>query len=443
MSLESIINVAITGSARGVSRKGFGMPLVVGFHTAWLEKFRIYNLATALADMVTDGISATGPIYRAVQGLASNSPKPNQVTIGRLGTTFTHKGTITVKAGTVETGKVYSIQATSPAGAVTLASYTALGTDTPSLIAAALGAQLALITGLGATVTGPAIDWLADNTGEAWRFSLSAQLFEFADTTVDTGLAADISAITQLAPDWYGLILADAPSKARILACAALVETMERIFGTVTHNTDDLDSSATTSTCAALKASQYFRTFCIYSADQNAHAAATWMGNRFPFDPGSQTWAYKPLSGVVVDALTATQEAGLAVKNANSYVTVAGVPVTVDGRMASAEWIDVVRGRDWLVARMRERLFSLLVNNKKIPFTNPGIQLVTSQVEAQLAEGITANYLAASPAPIVTAPAAEDVSDADKIERTLPNVYFEATLAGAIHKIRLNGVLKV
>ena len=111
--------------------------------------------------------------------------------------------------------------------------------------------------------------------------------------------------------------------------------------------------------------------------------------------------------------------------------------------MGSGEWIDVIRGRDWLVVRLRERVFGLLINAPKVPFTDPGIAQVTAQFTAQMEEGIGNDYLAAEPAPIVTAPTAAEVSDADKIARTLPEVDVAAPPAGASHKIRATGVLRV
>lgn len=444
MSLESIVNVSITSNSRGVSQKGFGTALVIGYHTAWLQRYKVYSLGTALADLVADGIPAGSPIHRRVQGLASSTPKPDKVVIGRLGTAPTHKGTITVKTGTVETGKVFSVVVIDPSGVEHECAYTAVNADTPTIVAAALNTLITALTGITSTSSGAVISWTADTDGQIWRFTaMSRELFDFEDTTADSNLVTDLSAITTLYPDWYGLILADAPSKARILALAAAVETMERIQIAVTRDTGCLDGGSTTDLFAALKAALYYRTAAIYSADQASDAAATWVGNRFPFEPGSSTWAYKPLSGVVVDELTTSEQTAAAGKNGNIYVEVAGAPITLDGKMGSGEWIDVVMFRDWLVSRIREAIFGLLINTQKIPFTDAGVQLVTSTIESVLTLGINRGGLAATPAPFVTAPAVADVSDADKIARTLPDVYFEATLAGAIHKLRISGVLKV
>jgi hypothetical protein len=87
------------------------------------------------------------------------------------------------------------------------------------------------------------------------------------------------------------------------------------------------------------------------------------------------------------------------------------------------------------------RIFALLINNQKIPYTDLGIDLIKSTIAAVLEDGIRAGGLAASPAPTVTAPAAADVDAITKATRVLPDVTFGATLAGAIHQLEIAGNL--
>ncbi len=444
MSLESIVSVTISSNSRGVSRKSFGVPLVAGKHDAWGERYRIYTLGTALADLVSDGIPAGSPIYQAVQSLASNTPKPKTVVVGRLVSDFTQQVTLTVGA-TVTVGDVYSFNVRAPnGGAVTAISYTAQTGDTPTLVATAIAALVNAITDLTAAGAVAVITVDADNTNEMWQFeSIKVSQLAFEETTADSSLATDIGAIDTEYSDWYELTLADCQSKARVVALAAWIETQEKIFGATTFDAENLDSASTTSLMYALNAASYYRTFTIMSGDQNSRGASTWAGNRLAIDPGASTWAYKPLSGTIVDSWTTTAQATMQAVSGNYYVTVGGLASTIDGRMASGEWIDAVRGRDWLTARMREAVFGLLANAPKIPFTDPGIDQVVTTMNGVLQEGVGNGYLAADPAPFVTAPDVADVSSANKIARILPDMYFEAVLAGAIHAVTINGVLKV
>jgi hypothetical protein len=419
--------------------------MVIGYHQNWFDDYRRYSLGTIGPDLIADGFTTFDPIYRAATAAARNTPKGSRITIGRLKTAFSQSFTIEVESDAAEEGKVLAFTLISPDGTSTSISYTVQPADTTTLIAAAIAALIDAVTDISATSATSTITATADNAGEMFYITgLPIKFLTYTDTTADSSLASEETAIYAEYPKTYGLLLADCPSNARVTALAASIETQERIQGYTTMDTDVGDSTSTTDVMYALKAAQYFRTFGLYSGDQPAYGASTWMGNRFPIDPGSSTWAYKPLSGVTVDDLPAAFQDAVAGKNGNYYVEIAGAAVTIDGKMAAGEWIDIIRGRDWLSARLRERIFGLLINAPKIPFTDKGIGVITSAVEAQLKEGIKNDYLAADPEPIVTAPAAADVSDADKIARTLPDVNFEATLAGAIHIVDpLNGVLKV
>ena len=113
------------------------------------------------------------------------------------------------------------------------------------------------------------------------------------------------------------------------------------------------------------------------------------------------------------------------------------------GTVASGEYIDVVRGRDWLSTRLAEDVFGLFASLEKVPFTDQGIALVETAVRGVLQEGVNAGLLSSNPAPVVTVPKAADVSALNKASRMLPDVNFTATLSGAIHKAEINGTISV
>lgn len=454
-TLNDIVNITITGAGRGVSRAGFGIPLVIARHDVFPELFKAYSLGTAPSDMITDGFTVNDPAYLAVSALARNTPKPTTVIVGRLLTDYDQDVDITVKPIVAVGGELYEFSVTSPDGTVTTVSYTAVAADTETIIAAALATQLDAITDLSATSALGVTTATADNSSESFRYNgLNLSLLDFVDNTPDSNLVTELSSIQQLNDSWYGLILADAQSSARITALAGYIETQEKIFLATTHDTATGDAVSTTDIAYTLKASQFFRTSVMYSGAQGSYASATWMGNGFPFAPGSQTWAYKVLSGVQFDILAVGFRSALDGKKCNYYSDDLGTPATnggpaTGGTMASGEYIDVIRGRDWLTARLRERIANLLLNVRKVPYTNKGIRMVTKEVSAQLREGIGAGYLSpdipeGQEEPfIVTAPDVSEVSAQDKADRLLPDVNFEATLAGAIHAVQITGSIQI
>jgi hypothetical protein len=192
-----------------------------------------------------------------------------------------------------------------------------------------------------------------------------------------------------------------------------------------------------------LRAKSYDRTVSVYTEDTDNHIDTAWVGLNAAEDPGSITWAFKQLKGVVTDSLTDNEKSNIHKKNTNTYTEVAGVNITEKGTVASGEFIDIIRGTDFLQARMEERIFKVIATSKKVPYTNQGIDVFRSIVSGVLQLGIDQGILTDNPAPVVTAPDVLDVDEADKLARVLRNVKFTATYAGAIHKVTVQGNISV
>jgi hypothetical protein len=164
------------------------------------------------------------------------------------------------------------------------------------------------------------------------------------------------------------------------------------------------------------------------------------MAREFTVDPGSDTWALKSLSGLYPTTWNTTQLGVLDTKKGNYYQTIAGVNVTQHGR-TPASYADIVRGRDWLVARIQERIFAAMLRNPKLPYTDPGIEAIKSEVSAQLEIASLPPFNFVAPGFTVSAPKVATVPTADKDNRILRNVRFRATLQGAIQSVVVNGEL--
>ena len=273
-------------------------------------------------------------------------------------------------------------------------------------------------------------------TGEGWTVS---------DDTADPGIATDLAAIELYDNDWYALCI-DSNSVAEITAAAAWIEANTKLFVAQTQETISASlasASDTTSLAYTLNNSNYDRTALFFHRDNFDFVSAGMLGRILPEQAGSSTWAYKQLASIAAQSLTATEMSNLEAKKANFVTTLASVSVTRYGTASGAEYMDVMRGADWLSARIQERVYSLLINNDKLPYTDSGIQSVRSEILAQLDAGVARGFLAANPAPTCTVPLAIDVSAADKGTRTLNDVTFRATLAGAIHKVAIEGELNL
>jgi len=146
---------------------------------------------------------------------------------------------------------------------------------------------------------------------------------------------------------------------------------------------------------------------------------------------------FKAVPGVGVDNLSSNESSYARGYNMNTYETFQGQNMIWEGKMADGTYIDIVHGADWLEARMTERLFYLLLNNDKIPYTDAGVTSIEGEVRAQLLEGVAAGYI--TPDFVITVPKVSTISANDKANRVLPAVKFSATLQGAVHSVTING----
>ena len=258
----------------------------------------------------------------------------------------------------------------------------------------------------------------------------------------DASVAASIAAVREINDDWYGLLY-ESHAKADILAAAAAIEPLTKIY-LVSSSDADILTTAIDDVASELQDSAYDRTAIMYSAVADTqYAEAGWMGRQFPQDPGSTTWKNKTLSGITVDTLPPTEKTNASGKNCNTYTEVGGVNITEEGVMASGEFIDVMRGVDWITARIREDVYYVLINEEKVPYTDDGVASILNPIDAVLRQATNNQILAEDPAYVVTAPLVADVSVTDRANRYLPDVTFEGTLAGAIHKVQIRGVVTV
>jgi hypothetical protein len=277
----------------------------------------------------------------------------------------------------------------------------------------------------------------AREAGDAFLYDTSGNL-EGEDTTPSGDIVDAIEEARSVDDDWYFLALAEVSTAQVIKDVAAYTEAIRRIF--IFRNGDaDVRTAATNDLQSQLVAAAYFRTAMLYSGTLTDYPDAAFIGRLAPYDPGSETWAYKTLSGVTVDNWNSTEKTHLNTKNANYYGRLAGVNVTFNGKTAGGEYIDVIRFSDWLVARIQEEVFGTLARNRKIPFTDSGIACVEASIRAVLLRGVAAGGIASAEDFTVTVPKASSISANDKAARRLTGVKFTARLAGAIHSIVING----
>jgi hypothetical protein len=438
MSLNDIVSVTISKLTATVSRVGFGTPMILSNEADGVFGGGIYaQTYTSVAGLTTAGFSATGTTVAAATAFFAQSPKVASVIVGRRTNVVTQTIDLTPIAfnSTLYTVTIngtaftFTSDATATVAEITLGLVTAINLGTEPVTATDNTTDLELA---------------ADVAGEIFTLVVDRSLITQDDVTAEAGIVADLTAVrTNItgSDDWYCLVL-DSHGTLEIAAMAAHIETLEKFF-VASSADDDIPADTAGNLALTLQAADYARTSLMFHTKPHTFPEAAWSGSLLPGDPGSATWKFKSLTGVAFDTFTPTEIAALIAAACNYYIRDAGNNYTTEGVTSSGEFNDVTRGIDWMTQRMKENIFAALINADKISFTDAGIGVITNEIWAVLREGQTNNLFALDPEPTVTADKAVDISSANKATRTLPDVEFTVTLAGAIHSVEISGVVTV
>lgn len=134
----------------------------------------------------------------------------------------------------------------------------------------------------------------------------------------------------------------------------------------------------------------------------------------------------------------------------NTFEKFGNISITQNGKIASGEWIDVIRFRDWLVEEIQTRVFNAMTNVGKIPYTDAGIAVIEGQIRSALKLGQQRGGIAPTEYNengeknlgfTTEVPLASSISAGQKASRILEDVKFKARLAGAIHVVEITGSL--
>lgn len=425
--LTDIIKIDISRETAAVAQTNFNIPLFISAHTNFSERARSYTSLTAVAE----DFATTDTAYIAAQRFFGQELVPATIILGRR-----QIPGATISVNTVTVGATYTLTIND-----INFSYTAVATNTAVQIAAGLKAAYDVTPITGITVVDNLDGTLTITSTIDWSLKVSSLLTKANQPATETW-ANTLEAVQQADNSWYALTI-ESHVTADVLAIAAAIEAKKKVFGT-SSAAADIKTAVTTDLFSQLKALGYQRTFGLFSelADTQFPECA-WIGDQLQEQPGSNTWAYKTLTGVTVSVLSDTVSTNIKDKNGSTFETVGGIRSTIGAKMFGGEFIDVMVFVDWLEARMTERLWFRMTNSKKIPYTAAGAAIIESEIRAQLNDGIRAGGLADSPAPVVSVPDVLAVSLNLRAQRIFEGITFTARLAGAIHFVTIKGTVTV
>lgn len=437
MSVDDIVQLTIVVSDASLSRPGFGTPLALlsSVPAGWgANKVREFSKLSELTDL---GFTTTSTGYKIASKIKSQKPAPSKFKMAKRATVPAQS--LALKCLSAVEGDVYSIEVGVDGGTTTTLSYTVLAAATTATVATAIELLIEAVVGVNSTSAANVITVTPAVAGTLVNLKSWNKHFSVQDMTADPGVSADLDAAYTEDSDWYGVLI-DSNSESEIKGAAGWTEANGKLFAYSTSDTDCKNPAVTTDVASDLKLLAYDRTFGIYNGNETLScAAAAWMARGFVFDPGAITWAFKDLKGVASDKLTSGEQNALEAKNLNFYVTKFGKPITYDGKLASGEFIDVTHGLDWLDAEMKLQVFATVSGLPKLPYTIHGLGAIEATVRAVLRAGVKQKLLADDDNLTVTMPTLDEIDPVTKAQRLVPSIEFSATLAGAIHRTKLNG----
>lgn len=445
---SSSIDITITKNTLGTPQDSFSVPMISGYNLnsdSPIQYFTTQDL-DELAASLHGGTSSAE--YKKAQIMAQQEPKVGQFAVSQFAHTV-----ITTFTGTITAG---SIIATVNGEEYTQAFSTDLAT-TLSQLAALIdaGVDWGAVAGVDSiTITpdsGIYLNTSYDLTGVTGTLEEST-----APGTLVGSITDSLNEIKEVSDSWYGTITTLAYDVDDYVEYAAWVEVNEKYFYIKSNESEIAavaDDSDTTSLAARLKGLGFDRSFIIYhSFASTEEIDAATVSKISPLNAGTYTVKFKSLKGVTPDDLKTSQKKNVTDKNANIYEEFGGRNILREGTSSSGEFADVIHFVDWLKFRINVEVSQVFLKNDKIPYTDSGIQSIANAIETPLKAGQNRNGI--SPTSFddegvqnggyfIETPLAANVSTTDKANRVLNDVNFTAWLAGAIHKVKINGIVRV
>lgn len=441
--LSSIVTVNITRDTRVPTQAGFGVPAVLSKEANALLANRVteYQKDSALSSLLADGFTTASETYKCVSAIIAQNPSVQRLKVIKQADSVAQADTINID--TIENATTYQVTVN---GA--LYEYISDADATDLEIQAGLIALIDAIADLSAAANGTdKVDVSSDVPGQGYSLAVSGNL-SVTNVTANLGPVEEIISARDEDDDWYFLLdTTHTPLQAKLVS--AYIETQIKIYGVQTDDADSKDlaeANDVNGLLKFLKDQNYDRTLSVWvpTAELGDYKTAAWVGIIAPKDPGSATWKFKTGNGISSNKFTAQELKNIQDKNGNVYVRIAGIDMFQEGVMASGEFIDIIRGTDWIQARIQEQVFGLLTSEDKVPYSDGGIESIGLQVEDVLDRAVDRQILlGGEDGPVVTVPRRSETTKADRANRFLRDVTFTGFYAGAIHKVQIDGRLSV
>lgn len=418
-----LVNVSINLAPQAAARRSFGVLAIAGDSAVIdvVERLRSYTDIESVAQ----DFGTSAPEYQAALLYFGQSPKPNQLMIGRWARTDTpailNGGILTsadqalsnftsITAGGFE---ITISGTTTDIGPLDFSSVTNLN-GVASVISTAMTNATCTWDGSNFTITTDAVgDGVTISyAGSDHSFSDVSALLKLNSSSASApvqGIDAEtaVECVTALmnnarGAEWYGLSFASSvqPVDDQLVSIASLIEaaSIKRVFGVTATSSTTLDSAVTNDIASRMKAGAYRQTVVQYSA--NKYAVCSLLGRAFSVNFSANkstiTLMYKVEPSVVAETLTETQAQVLESKRCNVYVNYQNnTAIIQNGVMSGPAYFDEIHGLDWLADAMQNALYNLLYQTAtKIPQTEDGQAQLNAEVSRVCDEAVNNGLVA-------------------------------------------------
>lgn len=190
------------------------------------------------------------------------------------------------------------------------------------------------------------------------------------------------------------------------------------------------------------------RSAIIYTDHAEEFADAAYVGNVGPFYPQSVTWKFKRPQGLTVPGLTNGERDALEEANINFLTVEYKHEYVKNGVCADGNFIDVQMGADYIASLMREKLYTIFLENAKVSYDDAGFSLVGTAAYETLNRAVELGIIAKDPESergvfTINVPKRSDATDEQARNRQMPDIKWSAQLEGAVHSVKVNGTLRV
>lgn len=269
----------------------------------------------------------------------------------------------------------------------------------------------------------------------------------FADITTPEGLVEAIGEYQKKDNDWY-FFMTDKTEDEYIEALAAFAEGTEPTEMELNSGVEDHRKFYFGQTSNKALSMSHARAAVVYTGDLEEHADAAWIGAVGPWYPQYVTWKFKMPAGLGYPVLLADERKTLEDHCINFVTDEYKRNYIKNGICTDGEFIDSVIGGDWLAKELRGGIYDAFMSYPIIPYGDSGFTQIGAAVLQAMNAAVDNGIIAMDPESrtgiyTVSIPKWEDSTEEQRRKRIMPDIPWEAQLTGAVHGVKVKGILSV